>query len=122
MPEGYGRRLAMGVGRMAREIIELGLECLAQTFEGRALADGDPGQMPLQISGGLGEHRLKERPLRVIVVEEKLLIRPGHPRDPVHPRPLESARRELLPRCVDNPYRPVVTQLRMQFTKPQPDG
>src|SRR2546426_6629904 len=59
-------------------------------------------------------HGLEESPLRVVVVEQQLLVYSGAAGNPLHARPRVALAGKLVSGCRDDPYCPTITQLRWQ--------
>lgn|SRR5262245_9033515 len=84
--------------RVARQKLELGLECEAQTFEWPAGRQRGSRQRIFELGGGLGEDGLEESALGVVVVEQQLLVDARASGDLLNSRPCKASPSELVAR------------------------
>ena len=82
--------------------VELRGQGQPQAFQRPAQRERQLRQRPLQLAGGLGEHGLEEAALRVVVVEQQLLVDACPARDLFYARTREAALGELFAGCRDN--------------------
>jgi hypothetical protein len=88
---------------MAREKIELRAEREAQPVERPTGGKRESSEGSFELASRLGQDGLKEAALRVVVVEQQLLVDAGTARDLVHARPSEPAIGVLISSRGDDP-------------------
>src|SRR6267378_2144992 len=81
---------------MTGEKLELGLQREPQALERPTGGKRQASKCSFQLTGGLGEHRLEEAALRVVVVEQQLLVDARPSRDLLDARARKATPRKLL--------------------------
>ncbi len=88
---------------MRRQEIELGVESEADAVQGSLASCREGGQRLLELVRTAGQHGREQASLGVEVVEKQLLVHRRPPGNLIHAGAVESATRELLAGCGDNP-------------------
>src|SRR6267378_2617616 len=83
---------------MTGEKLELGLQREPQALERPTGGKRQASKCSFQLTGGLGEHRLEEAALRVVVVEQQLLVDARPSRDLLDARARKASPGKLLAR------------------------
>jgi len=86
-----------------RQEVELRPQGVPQPLQGRSGGGRDGGESSLEQRRAARKYGLEESTLRVVVVEQQLLVYPGAARNPLNPRPTVALARKLVLGCRDDP-------------------